>query len=195
MPVYIALLRGVNLARNNRMKMDDLRAVFESLKLRDVQTYIQSGNVVFQAPEQDTAKLAARIEGAIEKAFGFRPPVILRDLASWRRAVQLNPYAGRTDVEPNRLLVHFLASDPGEAARVKARAVPCAPEELHVFDRELYIYYVSGMARPKLNLTSVERALGVTGSGRNWNSVLKLLEMAESVEAAVESAPKERRVR
>lgn len=190
MPVYIALLRGVNLAKNNRMKMEDLRALFESLKFTGVHTYIQSGNIVFRAPEQDAAKLASRIETAIDKAFGFRPPVILRDLASWRRAVQLNPYAGRADVEPNKLLVHFLAADPGDSARLKARAVPCAPEELHVFDRELYIYYVSGMARPKLNFASLERALGVTGSGRNWNSVVKLLEMAENVEA--EPAPKRR---
>lgn len=183
MIVYIALLRGVNLVKRNRMKMEELRAVFESLKFKDVQTYIQSGNVVFRAPEQETAKLARRIETAVEKAFGFRAAVILRDLASWRRAVELNPYANRADVAPNKLLVHFLASDPGEAARVKARSLPPAPEELHVFERELYIHYVNGMARPKLNFVAVERALGVTGSGRNWNSVLKLLEMAEQLEA------------
>lgn len=179
MTVYIALLRGVNLARNNRMKMEDLRAVFESLKLRDVQTYIQSGNVVFRAPEQNTAKLATRIEAAIEKAFGFRPPVILRSRDEWREAIARNPYAGRAEIEPNRLLVHFLAAEAGEAAGAKARSLPAAPEELHVFQRELYIYYPNGMARPKLSMAAVKRALGVTGSGRNWNSVLKLLELAE----------------
>ncbi len=184
MPVFIALLRGVNLAKNNRMKMETLRAVCESLKLRDVQTYIQSGNIVFRAKETDPAKLAARIELAIEAEFGFRPPVILRTVAEWKDAIARNPYASRSDIEPGRLLVHFLAGDPGEDARVKARAVPPAPEELHVFERELYIYFPNGMARPKLKFPAVERALQITGSGRNWNSVLKLLEMAETLERA-----------
>jgi uncharacterized protein (DUF1697 family) len=184
MPVFIALLRGVNLARHNRMKMDALRGVCESLKLRDVQTYIQSGNIVFRSKEADSIKLAARIEKAIEAQFGFRPPVILRTTSEWKAAIARNPFAGRAEVEPGKLLVHFFAGDPGDEAREKARGVPAAPEELHIFERELYIYFPMGMARPKLSMAAVERALKVSGSGRNWNSVLKLLEMAEHLEAS-----------
>jgi uncharacterized protein (DUF1697 family) len=183
MPVYIALLRGVNLVKHNRMKMDALRAVCESLKLRDVRTYIQSGNIVFRAKETDALKLATRIEAAIEAEFGFRPPVILRTTAEWRDAIARNPFAARSGIEHGKLLVHFLASDPGHEAREKARGVPGAPEELHVMERELYIHFPNGMARPKLSMPAVERALKVTGSGRNWNSVLALLEMAEALEA------------
>jgi uncharacterized protein (DUF1697 family) len=182
MPVFIALLRGVNLAQHNRMKMETLRAVCESLKLRDVQTYVQSGNIVFRAKETDKTKLAARIERAIESEFGFRPPVILRTAAEWKQAIARNPFAGRAGIEPAKLLVHFLADDPGEEARARARTVPAAPEEIHMFERELYIYFPNGMARPKLSLPAVERAFKVAGSGRNWNSVLKLLEMAERLE-------------
>jgi uncharacterized protein (DUF1697 family) len=179
MPVYIALLRGVNLASHNRMKMDTLRTVCESLKLRDVRTYVQSGNIVFRCAESNAAKLAARIESAIESEFGFRPPVILRTANEWKDAIARNPFAGRSDIEPNKLLVHFLAADPGDEARERARAIPAAPEEMHIFERELYIYFNSGMARPKLSMPAVERALKVTGSGRNWNSVLALSQMAE----------------
>ena len=184
MPVFIALLRGVNLASHNRMKMETLRAVCESLKLRDVQTYVQSGNIVFRTKEEDEAKLAARVERAIEAEFGFRPPVILRTTEHWKRAIERNPFAGRAGIEPAKLLVHFLASDPGESAREKARAVPASPDEVHFFERELYIYFPNGMARPKLSVAGVERALKVSGSGRNWNTVLKLLEMAERLETS-----------
>jgi uncharacterized protein (DUF1697 family) len=184
MPVYIALLRGVNLLSHNRIKMDTLRSVCESIKLRDVQTYIQSGNIVFRTKETDITKLAARMERAIETEFGCRPPVILRTTSQWRDAIARNPFAARAGIEPNKLLVVFLADDPGEEARAKARAIPAAPEELHVLERELFIHYPNGMARPKLNMAAVERALKVSGSGRNWNSVMKLLDMAERLEAA-----------
>jgi uncharacterized protein (DUF1697 family) len=183
MTVFIALLRGVNLASHNRMKMDRLRAVCESLALRDVQTYVQSGNIVFRSKESDPRKMAAKLEKAIEAEFGFRPPVILRTTAEWKQAIARNPFAKRTGLNPASLLVHFLAQDPGHEAREKARGVPAEEEELHVFDNELYIYFPNGMARPKLKFAAVERALNVTGSGRNWNSVLKLLEMAERLEA------------
>ena len=184
MPVYIALLRGVNLVSHNRIKMDALRTVCESIKLHDVQTYIQSGNIVFRTKETNEAKLAARIERAIETELGCRPPVILRTTSQWKEAIARNPFAARTGIEPGKLLVHFLAGDPGEEARAKARAIPAAPEELHVLERELFIHYPNGMGRPKLSMAAVERALKVTGSGRNWNSVLKLLEMAERLESA-----------
>jgi uncharacterized protein (DUF1697 family) len=161
MPVFIALLRGVNLLRHNRIKMDALRSVCESLKLRDVQTYIQSGNVVFRAKEKDAVKLGVRIEKAIEAEFGFRPRVILRTTAEWRETIARNPFTGRSEVEPSKLLVHFFAGDPGHEACEKARGVPAAPEELHVFERELYIYFPNGMARPKLSMAAVVGALQV----------------------------------
>jgi uncharacterized protein (DUF1697 family) len=183
MPVYIALLRAVNLGPHNRMKMETLRTLCESAKLRDVQTYVQSGNIVFRAKDQDVGKLAGRIEAAIEGEFGFRPPVILRTTAEWKQAIARNPFARRAGIEPNRLLVTFLSSDPGEEARAKARAIPAAPEEVHFFERELYIYYPNGMARPKLSIAALERALKVTGSGRNWNTVVKLAELAGHLEA------------
>jgi uncharacterized protein (DUF1697 family) len=183
MPVIISMLRGVNLARHQRMKMEALRAVYESLGLRNPQTYVQSGNVIFSASEKNHVRLAARIEQAIEKAFGFRPAVILRTVAELRDAIARNPFADRRGMEPNKLLVTFLGEDPGEEAREKVRAIDAAPEELHIDGRELYIYFTNGMARPKLPLARIERILAVPGTGRNWNSVTKMLEMAEKMEA------------
>ncbi len=82
MAVIISMLRGVNVGGHNKMKMDALRALYESLKLRDAQTYVQSGNVIFRTDERDMARLAKRIEDGIERKFGFRPDVILRTARS-----------------------------------------------------------------------------------------------------------------
>lgn len=180
MAAVISMLRGVNLG-SRRMKMDRLRTLYESLGLRSVQTYVQSGNVVFQSAERTIPKLAKRIEDAVEKEFGFQSAVILRTASEMRDVVARNPFDGREDVHPGKLLVWFLSSDPGEEARVKVRAVPAEPEELHIDGRELYIYFPNGQARPKLSMTACQRALKIPGTGRNWNTVVKLLEMAEGL--------------
>jgi uncharacterized protein (DUF1697 family) len=183
MPAVIALLRGVNVGGNNMIKMEALRSLCGSLGLKDAQTYVQSGNVVFRCKASNLPKLAAQIESAIEAEVGFRPSVILRTTAEWKDAIARNPFAGREGIEPGKLLLYALASDPGDEARARVRAIPAAPEELHIHSRELYIYFPNGQGRPKLSMPAVERSLKVPGSGRNWNTVLKLLEMAESLDA------------
>jgi uncharacterized protein (DUF1697 family) len=179
MTVLISMLRGVNLAGHNKIKMDALRALYESLKFEDVATFIQSGNVVFRTKERSLDAIGKRIGDGIEKSFGFRPDVILRTADEMRGVIERNPFAARKDVEPNKLLVWFLAGAPHAEARTKILALPPVPEELRISERELYIYFTDGMARPKLSMPTVERALKVSGTGRNWNSVLKLMEMAE----------------
>jgi uncharacterized protein (DUF1697 family) len=183
MPAIVAMLRGVNLASHRRMKMDALRAVFEALKLEDVRTYVQSGNVVFRTGEQDITRLAARLEQAIEKKFGFQSDVIVRTTSEMRAVVSRNPFAKRRDVEAAKLVVTFLAGDPGNAARATVRTIPVSPEELHIDGREIYVYFPNGQGRSKLPAARIERTLGTPCTARNWNSVTKLLEMAESLES------------
>ena len=93
-----------------------------------------------------------------------------------------NPFAKRPEVEPNRLLVLFMASTPGRQAREQIVALPCEPEEMHIKGRELYVYYPNGMARPKIPLVRIEKLLQIPSTGRNWNTVNKLLAMAEDLE-------------
>lgn len=182
MGVVISMLRGVNLAAHKRIKMDALRELYESLGLREPQTYVQSGNVLFKTREQHLGKLAKRIEDAIEKSFGFRADVILRTTAELRQAIANNPFATRKNIDPARLLVTFLAGDPGEEAREKLRQIKADPEELWIEGRDLFIYFPNGLARPKLSIPLIERTLKTSGTGRNWNSARKLLEMAEAME-------------
>ncbi len=183
MPVLISMLRGVNLGAHNRIKMDALRAVYESLKLENPRTYVQSGNVIFRTKAKNTAALAKKIENAVESKFGFRSEIVLRTAEEMRKAIAASPFAGRRDMEPGKLLVTFLAADPGSEAPAMLRSLKGYPEELHLLGRELYIYFPNGAGLSKLPWSSLAKMLKTTGTARNWNSVLKMLEIAEELEA------------
>jgi len=182
------MLRGVNLLGYNRIKMDALRALYESIKLKDARTHIASGNVIFRTSvrtnEKTSAALAKKIQSAIESEFGFRPEVILRTPEEMRSAIAASPFAGRRDLHPSKILVTFLAAEPGPEARVTLASFKDYPEELHLKGRELYIYFPNGAGKSKLPWSKVEKLTKVTGTARNWNSVTKMLAIAEEMEAA-----------
>jgi uncharacterized protein (DUF1697 family) len=183
MPVVICMLRGVNVGAHNRVRMDDLKKLCTSLKLRDPQTYVQSGNIIFKTDERDLDKLRKNLESAIHKKFGFQSDVILRSAKDLREVIAQNPFAKRKDIHPGKLLVTFFSDDPGEPARKQARAIKCDPEELFVEGREAYIFFPNGAGRSKLNWAIIPKTLKVSGTARNWNSVTKMLEIAEKMEA------------
>jgi uncharacterized protein (DUF1697 family) len=179
----ISLLRGINVGGHNKVPMNELRALYESLGFTNARTFIQSGNVVFSTKKKDLRRITSEVEAAIERRFGFCCGVVHRSLAEWDRAIANNPFAGRSGVEPDKLLVVFLAADPGQKARDAVMAIPAEPEEVHAIGSELYIHYANGMARPKLPWMKLEKILHAPGTGRNWNTVLKLRELAREVEA------------
>jgi len=183
MAVVISMLRGVNVGGHNCIKMESLRTMYESLGLRDARTYVQSGNVVFRTAARDPIGLAKRIENKIEQTYGFRPAVINRTTSELREAIRRNPFAGRDGIHPSKLLVTFLAVEPNSEAREKILGIPADPEELRIAGREVYVYYPNGMGRSRLSAALIERTLKTHGTGRNWNTVTKLLEMAEELES------------
>lgn len=184
MPVLIALLRAVNVGSHNKVKMDALRELCTSLKFKDVQTYVQSGNIVFATREEDLLRVSARMEKAIEGAFGCRPNVIVRTPSEFRDVVARNPFAARDGMESSKLLVMFLAADPVAEARQKILQMKPDPEEIQLCGRELFIYFPEGMGRSKLQIGVIERALKTPGTTRNWNTVNNLLKMAEKLETS-----------
>jgi len=183
MTVMISMLRGVNIGGHHKIKMEELRALYHALKLRDVESHIQSGNVVFRTTESNSARLGRQIEDSIEKKHGFRPSVILRTPAEFRDVIARNPFANRKEMDPSKLAVIFLEGDPGKEIREKVLAVKADPEELRMEGRELYVYFPNGMARPKLSIPAIERIMKTPSTGRNLNTVRKLLEIAEKLEA------------
>jgi len=184
MPVAVALLRGINLLKHKRIKMDQLRALHESLGFRDVETYIQSGNVVFTLKTTQLKKAAARIEAAIEEQCGFSAPVTLRTADDLRQALAANPFAGRKDVEHAKLLIGFLGAEPSSDCAQKLAAIKVVREEIHQVGRELFIHFADGVGNSKVSTAQLDRAAGVFCTARNLNTVLKLLELAEAKERA-----------
>ena len=174
----ISMLRGINVGGHNMIKMEALREMYGSLKFESVRSYVQSGNVVFATKEKDLKKIAKKIEDAIEARFQCRPDVILRTVDEMRSAIERNPFKGER--EAGKLHVDFLAGEPDKDAGAKIRAIKVGPEELILDGRELYIYYPNGAGQSKLTGAMLDKALKVRGTARNWNSVRKLMEMAES---------------
>ncbi len=183
MPAIVSLVRGINVVGRNQIKMDALRSLYESLKFTGCQTYINSGNVVFCTRERDLAALPERIEKTIERKFGFRPSVIHRTAAELRDVIARNPFAKRRNIDPSKLLVGFLARDPGAEACAKLRSINTGPEEVHFTPRELYIYFPNGVGRADLSWSTIDRIMKVPITGRNWNTVNKLLAIAEKLES------------
>lgn len=165
MSVLISLLRGVNVGGHNKIKMDALRALYASLKLRDPQTYVQSGNVIFRTGECDLVQLAGRIETAIDRGFGFRPNVIVRTASELRAVIARNPFATRAGIDPSKFLITFLARDPGQEARDRFLRIKADTEEMRIEGRELYIYFPNGLGRSKLSPALIEKVLGTPGTG------------------------------
>ncbi len=186
MPTAIALVRGINVGGKNILPMESLRSLCADVGMEDAKTYIQSGNIVFRADRSalaGSASLVERLEKAIEKARGFRPRVVVRTLVEWSAIIDASPFSGRKGVEPNKLLVFVLDGRPSAAAAKSLASVNRGAEEPVLIGRELFVYFPDGAGKSKLSMPAVERALGVAGTGRNWNTVLKLREMGTELEA------------
>lgn len=182
MAVLISMLRGVNVGPHNRIKMDELRAVYKRLGFDDPRTYVQSGNVIFSTKDKDIKQIALKIQDGIEKKFKFRPEVIVRSADDLRRAIAASPFADRPSLEPSKILVTFLSGPPAREAHTVFEKFRDYREEIHLRGAELYIYFPNGAGKSKLPWSSVEKLLKVTGTARNWNSVTKMLAMAEEME-------------
>ena len=180
MPVLISMLRGINVGGHNKVKMDALRALYASLKLENPQTYIQSGNVIFKTKQRDFSRLAKQIQQSIENEFSCCPEIILRTADDLRSVIKKNPFLKRPDIDPAKILIAFLGDDPGDRARETLRKQKFAPEELHVEDRELYIYFPNGIGQSKLPWPRIHKLLGTFSTGRNCTSVSKILQRFHS---------------
>jgi uncharacterized protein (DUF1697 family) len=180
MPVYICLLKGINVGGNKRIKMADLRDLLTSLGIEDPRTYLQSGNVVFKSDERIEV-LTPKIETAIEETFGFHSDILIRTADELAQMIEEAPFTSEQLTEPKKLLYVFLSGTPDAEAVEALHAAHTGPEIVTVKGAHLYIYYPEGMGRSKLNNTLMERYIKVSTTGRNWNTVTKLKQLAQQV--------------
>ena len=178
--VHIALLRGINVGGHNLVAMSDLRNLFQRLGFRGTQSLLQSGNLIFESDQRTTAELERLLEVKTEKQLKVRADYLVRTPGEWKEMVARNPFPGEAKADPSHLVVMFLKKAPRATDVEALRAAIKAPEMVCAEGRQAYIVYPAGMGRSKLTTALIEDKLGSRGTGRNWNTVLKILALTQS---------------
>jgi uncharacterized protein (DUF1697 family) len=179
MPIYISMLRGINVGGHKRIKMDRLRESFEALGFEQVQTYIQSGNVVFRAGKSSTSGLSTKIEGRILSDFGFPVSVISRTDDEFGKAIADNPFLKQRGIDLEKLHVMFLSEAPAPAAVKKLAELTAAPDQFRSLDRQIYFHLPNGMSNSVLMKSPIDRLLSVVTTTRNWRTVNALHQICQ----------------
>ena len=180
MTTYISMLRGINVGKHKKVNMEDLRKLYESLNLKDVKTYIKSGNVVFQDHEHDSSKLTNEIENEITKRFDFNVSVLLRTENELKTIIEKNPFKNE---DINKLYVTFMANAPSEKlideksideiAKIKNKS-----EKFSISKKEIYLFLPGVYRKTKLSNNFFEKKLEVSATTRNWKTLNKLFDIA-----------------
>ena len=169
---YIALLRGINVGGNKKVAMSDLLALLQRLKFDDARTLLQSGNLVFRTTGKTAAQLEHLLESEVLKRLGLETRFFVRSEEEWKTVIAKNPFPKEAKTDPSRLIVMFLEREVEneEALRdaIKGR------ETFRAGGRHLYIVYPDGMGTSKFSHAVIEKKLGMRGTARNWNTVMKL---------------------
>lgn len=177
MNTCIALLRGINVGGHNKIPMAELRELCEKIGLRDVQSYIQSGNLVFAAADPPQ-QIETRIEQALEETFGLKIDVIVRTAAQWPEYVKKNPLAEACEKAPNLVMLALSKKPPKADAVVALRERAAVDERIEAGAGAIWIHYGSGAGRSKLSPGLLDRLVGSPVTTRNWRTILKLAELA-----------------
>ncbi|HZS94283.1 MAG TPA: DUF1697 domain-containing protein [Chloroflexota bacterium] len=172
---YVALVRGINV-RGKKLAMADLRAMLGDLGHEDVATYVQSGNAVFSSEREDPAELAAEIEEGIAAKLGLDVRVMVRTAPEIAAVIAGNPFPD-ADANPRRVHVVFLEREPDPERLAQIDPCQYEPDEFRIGDRTVYLRFPDGYHTAKLTNDFWERRLGMAGTARNWNTVMKINQM------------------
>ncbi|MFD2206077.1 DUF1697 domain-containing protein [Kiloniella antarctica] len=181
MPLQIALLRAINVGGRNKMPMAELKSLCLELGLSQPQTYLQTGNLLFEA-DWDEALKVKFLEG-LEAQFGFCPTVVFDHAGLLGQTITDNPFGEISQNAPNHLLVYFLDRVPtaGNIESLQAGIMIMGGEKIVLVEDRLYVsYHPNGIGRSKLTVGVIEKYLGVEATGRNWNTILKLQELIQN---------------
>ena len=177
MATYVALLRGINVGGNKMVAMAELRAALTKAGFSNVQTLLQSGNVILDAAASSPGKLESQLEAELKKRFSLDVEVHVRSAAELAAVIDANPFAAEAKRDPSHLLVTFFKT-PLDPAKVKAaQAAIDGPERLKADGRHLYMVFPEGIGRSKATVV-VGKKLGPGGTARNWNTVQKRAALA-----------------
>lgn len=177
----IALLRGINVGGKRKILMHDLRELFQELRFANIQTYIQSGNVIFNSSgNKDNIKLADEIMEAILNKYGFQVPVIVLNAEELNAAISENPFFTTDNTDVERLHITFLKEPPQNNKLQKIKSLNFAPDLFEIKNKNVFIFCAGKYHESKLTNNFFENKLKVPATTRNWKTVLKLSELASS---------------
>jgi len=175
MATYLSILRGINVSGQKMIKMADLKALYEAMGFKNITTYIQSGNVIFES--KNHKNMAAAIEQKIKEQYGFDVPVIIRNIDEIKAVIEQNPFLKDKKTEPDKLHVTYLSDVPTEEAVTKAMNYDYTPDSFVIKGKEVYVYCPNGYGNTKLNNTFFENKLKVKATTRNWKTTNKLFDI------------------
>jgi uncharacterized protein (DUF1697 family) len=178
MTVRIALLRAINVGGHAKVAMSDLRDFVAALGFADVQSSLQTGNLRFRGGRQTDSALERLLEAEAAKRLDLRTDFFVRTAKEWETIVAKNPFHDEARRNPGHLVVMFLKSVPDTNAVAALRAAISGREIVAAEGRQAYIVYPDGIGRSRLTNRVIEAKLGTRGTGRNWNTVLKLADLA-----------------
>ena len=175
-PRSVALLRGINVGGNNKIPMGELRALCDELGWKDVATYIQSGNVVFSAP-QTPAKREAALQMAIQRSFGFSICVLVRTGTNWQTFADTNPFEKTAQGEAKILMLALAQKQFDRNAEASLREKATSGEKIKQAGSAIWIQFPLGVGKSKLTPAVLDRLAGSPVTLRNWNTVIAISEM------------------
>lgn len=179
MSKFIALLRGINVSGQKIIEMSELKSFFEDLNFTKVQTYIQSGNVIFSAKEKSNKKVEDKITSAMKSKFGFDVRVIVVTPNEIEYVLKNNPFIKKKK-EAEKLYVTFLSKKPLTENMDRLNSIDYSPEEFIIDGSYIYLFVPNGYGKAKLNNNLFESRLKVFGTTRNWKTVNKLFGLSTS---------------
>jgi len=174
MTLHVALLRAVNLPSHNKAGMAELRKLLAELGFEDVQSLLQSGNLVFRSESRTSGQLEGLLEAEAKKRLGLETDFFVRTASEWKTLVAGNPFPEEAERDPGHLIVMFLKAEPDAKDVAALQAAIKGREVVRAKGRHAYIVYPDGIGRSRLTNVLIEKKLGTRGTGRNWNTVLKL---------------------
>jgi len=181
MPTHIGLLRAVNLPSHNKIAMPELCRVLAKVGMQDARSLLQSGNVVFRSGITSTAKLEQMLAEGTKKHLGVDTDFFVRTASELNAAIAANPFPSEAKSDPGHLVLLFLKDTPAASAVTTLQGAIAGRETLKVKGPHAYIVYRDGIGNSKLSNVLIEKKLGTRGTGRNWNTVLKLAALAEAL--------------
>jgi len=193
MHTYIAILRGINVGGKRRILMPDLKSLFADLGYQNIITYIQSGNVIFQTPDNNSAFIIAnKIENEILEKFNLNVPIIIKSFKEFLEAIQKNPFyktdnTDNTDIE--KLHLTFLNKNPTFEKLQSIEGFDFSPDKFKVIDNNVFIYCEGKYHRSKLTNAFFEKKLNTNCSTRNWKTILKIAELASEINCNPNNSP------